>query len=87
VLLLGECLFWGGGGLHSVVVHGGALSVLLWPLYEIVNVARCWTYETAVLLGEWFGCVEWGGGGLLLCGVWGYEVYCHVCFRALIGVG
>jgi hypothetical protein len=34
VLLLGECV-WGGGG-----------------SYKIVNVACCWTYETAVLLGE-----------------------------------
>lgn len=32
---------------------GKPLLVLGGGGYKIVNVARCWTYETAVLLGEW----------------------------------
>jgi hypothetical protein len=46
---------------------GKPLLVLGGGGYKIVNVARCWTYETAVLLGECSKCVDtvwvWGGGG------------------------
>lgn len=41
---------------------GKPLLVLGGGGYKIVNVARCWTYETAVLLGEWFVWHYWCGG-------------------------
>jgi hypothetical protein len=40
---------------------GKPLLVLGGGGYKIVNVARCWTYETAVLLGECAG--DPGDGG------------------------
>jgi hypothetical protein len=42
-------------GLPMLVVGGGG--------YKIKNVARCWAYETAVLLGEAWGGVWVGVGG------------------------
>jgi acetoin utilization deacetylase AcuC-like enzyme len=51
---------------------GKPLLVLGGGGYKIVNVARCWTYETAVLLGE---CV-WGGGGDAVQSVGGYWGCC-----------
>ena len=49
-----ECVkFVKGFGVPVLVLGGGG--------YTIRNVARCWTYETAVLLGVdikvWFACV------------------------------
>jgi hypothetical protein len=45
-------------GVPMLVLGGGG--------YKIKNVSRCWTYETAVLLGKW---EDWHQG----CGQGGYE--------------